>query len=64
MGLLQNSPIETVKKGMQRCSNGTEDSSKETEEGCLLSSIIKFFEHFDPFACSKNLLQLVKEQVL
>ena len=55
---------QTVKKVRQGNGYGKEDSVKETQEGCLSRSIIKFFEHFHTFSLFEKLAQLVKEQVL
>jgi hypothetical protein len=56
--------LQTVKKVRQGNGYGKEDSVKETQEGCLSRSIIKFFEHFHTFSLFEKLAQLVKEQVL
>ena len=46
-----------VKKAGRSNDAGKEDSVKETQEGCLSRSIIKFFEQYASFSCSKNFCQ-------
>ena len=41
--------------------NGKEDSSEETQEGCLSSSIIKFFEPFHTFSLFEKLASACRQ---